>query len=132
MELVVSLGTRPTGICGETCDRNLPDITSWQESIGWIVRQRIDCRKRLNLLSDHAIQSDPNEVNRRWRKNVTLLNACGLALCKRAEQKVPENIRPAGLAAVEQPGHVKRIFIRKPMISAGRRETLIRDVLCNE
>ena len=46
--------------------------------------------------------------------------------------KVPENIRPAGLAAVEQPGHVKRISIRKPMISAGRRETLIRDVLCNE
>ena len=63
---------------------------------------------------------------------MTLLNARRLALCKRSEEKAPENIRPAGLAVVEQPGHVKRIFIRESMISAGRRETFSRDVLCDE
>lgn len=63
---------------------------------------------------------------------MALFHARRLALRKRAEQQVSENIRPTGLAVVEQPSRVKRIFIREAMIAAGRRETFRRSALRDE
>src|SRR5258708_39662095 len=79
-------------ISRESRDRYLPHISSWQESVRRIARDRIDRGERLHLLRDNSIEPDSGEIDHRWREDVAFLDAGGLASRKRTQEKVIERV----------------------------------------
>src|SRR6202035_3841415 len=118
-----------TGISRESRNRYLSHISSWQESVRRIARERIDNGERLHLLREDSIEPDSGEIDHRWREDVTFLETGGLALRKRPQTNAVERIRSGCLALVEQIGSVNRIVVREAVIEARGDKILRRTVL---
>ena len=80
MKPIVTLGAETTRVRRDTRNRYLSHVSSWQKSVGSIVRERIDRGERLHLLSDVSIEPDSGEIDHRWREDVAFLNTGGLTL----------------------------------------------------
>src|SRR5271163_2796544 len=132
MKQVITLGAETTRIGRESRNRYLSHISSWQEPVRRIVRERIDRGERLHLLGDDAIEPDSGEIDHRWREDVVFLDTGGLPLRKRPQKNAVERIRSGRLATVEQVGGVNRIVVREAVIEARRDKILRRNVLCGE
>src|ERR1700735_3086632 len=129
MKQVITLGAETTRIGRDTRNRYLSRISSWQESVRSIVRERIDRGERLHLFGDVSIEPNSGEIDHRWREDVAFLNTGGLTLRKRPQKNAVENVRSGCLSLVEQPGGVNRIEVREAVIDAGRNKVLRRIVL---
>src|ERR1700688_451299 len=92
MKNVITLRTGTAKISRESRDRYLPDISSGQESVGRIGRERIDRGERLDLLSDDAIEPNSGGIDHRWREDVTFLDTGTLALRKRPQKNAVKRI----------------------------------------
>src|SRR5271163_4145942 len=132
MKQVITLGAETTRIGRESRNRYLSHISSWQETVRRIVRERIDRGERLHLLSDDSIEPDSGQIDHRWREGVAFLDTGGLPLRKRPQKDAIERVRSGGLATVEQVSRVDRIVVREAVIEARRDKILRRNVLCGE
>src|SRR5271163_1211319 len=132
MKQVITLGAETTRIGRESRNRYLSHISSWQETVRRIVRERIDRGERLHLLRDASIEPDSGQIDHRWREGVAFLDTGGLTLRERPQKNAIERVGSGCLAIVEQVSRVDRIVVREAVIEARRDKILHRNVLCGE
>src|SRR5271168_2955200 len=120
MKQVITLGAETTRIGRNSRNRYLSHVSSWQESVRRIVRERVDRGERFHLLSDDAIEPNSGQIDHRWREGVAFLDTGGLALRKRPQKNAIERVGSCCLAAVEQVNGVNRLVVREAVIEARR------------